>query len=153
MTSSTMSSSVTETASGRPTAWRGRTSSLLAGIGSILVLAVTFAPWYRVSGDHVPRTAWQVDPLVLALLLAVVLAGAALAAAGARCRPVRRGAVASVFGVTLVATIAVVFRLFFERPGGNAATAVAFGAYPALLGINLVKASAVATLAQVRGRR
>lgn len=108
------------------------------------MLAVTFVPWYRVSTSHLPRTAWQQDPIVLALLLAVVLAGGALAVAGARRRPVRRRTVASVFGITLIATIAVVVRLFIDRPGGNAATAAAFGGYPALLGINLVKASAVA---------
>jgi hypothetical protein len=115
------------------------------------LLAVTFMPWYQVGTSHLPRTAWQENPVVLALILAVVLAGAALAGAGARGRPVRRRAVASVFGLTLITTLAVVFSLFIDRPGGNAATAVAFGAYPALLGINLVKASAVATHAL--GRR
>ena len=143
MSSSTMSQ-VIETPSGRPAALLRRTPYLLAGIGSILLLAVTFAPWYRVSGGHVPRTAWQENPIVLALLLAVVLAGAALAGSGARSEPAQRRALASVFGVTLIATIAVVVSLFIDRPGGNAATAVAFGGYPALLGINLVKASAVA---------
>jgi hypothetical protein len=117
------------------------------------LLAVTFVPWYRVGASHLPRTAWQENPVVLALLLAVVLAGAVLAGAGVSGRPVRRRASASVFGLTLIATIVVVVSLFIDRPGGNAATAVAFGGYPALLGINLVKASAAAKLALARRGR
>jgi hypothetical protein len=56
------------------------------------------------------------------------------------------------FGLTLITTLAVAVSLFVDRPGGNAATAVAFGGYPALLGINLVKASAVVTLTAARAR-
>jgi len=153
MNTSTMSSPVIETTGSGPAGWRGRPAYLLAGIGSIILLAVTFVPWYRTGTSHLPRTAWQEDPIVLALLLAVVLAGAALAGAGARGRPVRRRTLASVFGITLITTIAVVLRLFIDRPGGNAVTAVASGGYPALLGINLVKASAVAALAPARRLR
>jgi hypothetical protein len=47
----------------------------------------------------------------------------------------------------------VVFRLFIARPGGNAATTLAFAGYPALLAINLIKTSAVVSLALVRRRR
>src|SRR5215469_16078549 len=114
MNTSTMSSRVSETTGSRPAAQPRLTSHLLAAIGSILLLAVTFVPWYRVGTSHLPRTAWQEDPFVLALLLAVVLAGAVLAGGGARGRPVRRGAVASVFGLALIATIAVVVRLFID---------------------------------------
>lgn len=58
---------------------------------------------------------------------------------------------ACLFCLTLIATIAVVLTLFIDRPGG---AAVAFGGYAALLGINLVKASAVVSLARTRrGRR
>jgi len=142
-----------ETTGSRPGRLRRRAPSLLAGIGSILLLAVTFLPWYRVGPGQLTRNAWQQDPLVLALLLAVVLAGAALAAAGARGLPVGPRAGASAFGLTLIATLVVVFSLFIDRPGGNAATAVAFGGYPALLGINLVKASAVFTHALARRSR
>jgi hypothetical protein len=148
-----MSSPVVEGKGSQPAAWRRRSPYLLAGIGSILLLAVTFAPWYRMGASHLSRTAWQEDPVVLALLLAVVLAGAALAGAGARGRPLRRRILASVFGITLVTTIVVVVRLFIDRPGGNAATALAFGGYPALLGINLVKVSAVAKLPPARRGR
>jgi len=144
---------VIESAGSRPAAWPRRAPYLLAAIGSTIVLAVTFVPWYLVGTSHLARTAWQENPVVLALLLAVALAGAAHAVAGALGRPVRRPAVAAVFGLTLIATLAVVFSLFIDRPGGNAVTAVAFGGYPALLGINLVKASAVATLARARRGR
>ena len=138
--------------SSRPAGWRKRTPQLLAGIGSILVLAVTFLPWYRVGTSHVLRTAWQEDQVVLALLLAVVVAGAALAVAGAR-RPLPQRAVWPVFGLTLITTLVVVFTVFIDRPGGNAATAVAFGGYSALLGVNLVKASVVVTHALARRGR
>ena len=132
----------------RPAGWRMRAQYLFAGLGSILLLAVTFLPWYRVGTSHLPRTAWQEEPVVLALLLAVVVAGAALAAAGVSGRPVPRRAVATAFGLTLITTLAVVFTLYIDRPGGNAATAIAFGGYPALLGINLVKGSVVTALAR-----
>jgi hypothetical protein len=133
--------------------WRRRAPYLLAGLGSILLLVVTFMPWYRVGTSHLPRTAWQENPVVLALLLAVVIAGAVLAAAGARGRPLPQRAVAPVFGLTLIATLVVVFTLFIDRPGGNAATAAAFGGYAALLGINVVKASVMVTHALARRGR
>jgi hypothetical protein len=103
------SSCVIEATSSRTAPPPRQAPSLLAAIGSAVVLAATFVPWYRTGTSHLPRTAWQENPVVLALLLAVVLAGAA--------------------------------------------TALAFGGYPALLGINLVKASAVVTLAAARRGR
>jgi hypothetical protein len=147
-----MSSPVLAMTGSRPGGWHGRVQYLLAGIGSILLLAVTFLPWYRVGASHLPRSAWQEDPVVLALILAVVVAGAALAGAGAGGKPVPQRAVAPVFGLTLITTLVVVFTLFIDRPGGNAVTAVAFGGYPALLGINLVKASVIVTHALARRR-
>lgn len=152
MISPTTSIPVTDVASYGRTAPARRIASLLAAIGSLIVLAATFMPWYRTGAQHLPRTAWQAGPVVVALLLAVAIAGAALAAAGARKRSLRRRAGASVFGLTLITTIAVVVSLFIDRPGGNAATVLAFGGYPALLGINLIKTSAILTLAR-RSRR
>jgi hypothetical protein len=125
---------------------------LLAAVGSMLVLAVTFAPWYRVGPGHVARSVWQESPLVLALLLATVLAGGVLTYAAARGRILAKRTLVSVFALTLAATLVVVFRLFIERPGGNAATILGFGGYPALLAINLIKASAVMSLALARRR-
>lgn len=151
MNSSTMPSRVIEATSSQPAAPPRRAPHLLAAIGSMLVLAVTFVPWYRVGASHLPRTAWQESPVVLGLLLAVVLAGAAVTVATLRGLSLARPAVATVFGLTLIATIVVVVSLFIDRPGGNSATAIAFGGYPALLGINLVKACTVVTL--LRSRR
>ena len=150
MNSSTASIPVNDVVSDRRAAPKKRIASLLAIIGSLIVLASTLMPWYRTGADHLLHTAWQESPVVLALLLAVAIAGAALAAAGSHKRSVRRSAGASVFGLTLITTIAVVVGLFIDRPGGNAATTLAFGGYPALLGINLVKASG--TLMLVRRR-
>jgi hypothetical protein len=83
VTFSTMPSRVIETTPRWAAARFSRTPYLLAAIGSVLLLAVTFVPWYRVGTSHLPRTAWQGNPIVLALLMAVVLAGAAVAGAGA----------------------------------------------------------------------
>jgi uncharacterized integral membrane protein len=149
----TMSSQTTEAEISRQQARRQPLPLVLAGAGSILLLIVTFLPWYRVGPEHVSRSAWQESPLVLVLLLAVVFVGAALAYAVARGRVLAERTLVSVFALTLATTLVVVFRLFFERPGGNAATTLAFGGYPALLAINLVKTSAIVSLALARRRR
>jgi hypothetical protein len=136
-----------------PQARRQPVPPVLAAAGSILLLVVTFVPWYRVGPEHAFRSAWQENPLVLVLLLAVVLVGGALATAAYRGRALTERTLAAVFALTLVTTLVVVFRLFIERPGGNAATTLAFGGYPALLAINLVKTSAVLSMALHRRRR
>lgn len=146
-----MSSAAAEPEGSRPGKWRERTPTVLAAVGSVVLLAATFAPWYRTGSGHAYRSAWPEDPIVLALLLAVVLAGGALAYVTARGRHGDSRALVSIFALTLAATLAVVFRLFIDRPGGNASTAVAFGGYPALLGINMVKAAAAGML--TAGRR
>jgi hypothetical protein len=125
---------------------------LLAGTGSIVVLAMTFAPWYRVGPEHVSRSVGQESPLVLVLLLATVLAAGVLTCAAGRGRIPAKPTLVSVFLLTLATTLLVVFRLFIERPGGNAATTLAFGGYLALLAINLVKASAVTSFVLMRRR-
>jgi hypothetical protein len=148
-----MSAQITEAETSRQQARRQPAPMVLAGAGAILLLIVTFAPWYRVGPEHVARSAWQESPLVLVLLLAVVLVGAALAYAAARGRALAERTLVSVFALTLATTLVVVFRLFIERPGGNAPTTLAFAGYPALLAINLVKTSAVVSLALARRRR
>jgi drug/metabolite transporter (DMT)-like permease len=124
----------------------------LAAVGSILALAVTFAPWYRIGPGHVSRSVGQESPLILVLLLTTALAAGVLTYAAARGRIPAKRTLVSVFVLTLVTTLAVAFRLFIERPGGNAATTLAFGGYPALLSINLVKASAVTSFVRARRR-
>jgi hypothetical protein len=137
----------------RPARRGTRPSQVLATVGAVLLLGMTFAPWYKVGSGHVSRNAWQENPVVLALLLLVVLIGAALAFAWSRGREINQRTLQGVFAVTMAATLVVVFRLFIERPGGNSSTQVAFGAYPALVGINLVKAGAIVALARSRPRR
>jgi hypothetical protein len=137
----------------RPRARRQLAPMALAAAGSILLLIVTFVPWYRIGPEHVARSAWQESPLVLVLLLAVVFAGGALAYAAARGRVLTERTLTAAFALTLATTLVVVFRLFIDRPGGNATTMLAFGGYPALLAINLVKTSAVVSLALARRRR
>jgi hypothetical protein len=147
-----MSSETTEPDVARPPARGQWVPRLLAAVGSILLLGITFVPWYRVGPGQVSHSAWQESPAVLVLLLAVVVAGGALAAAS-RSRAMTKRTLTAVFALTLATTLVVVFRLFIDRPGGNAATTLAFGGYPALLAINLVKTSAVLSIALDRRRR
>jgi len=123
---------------------------VLAAAGSLLSLAALFLPWYQVGPGHAARTLAGQDPVMLVPMAAVILAGGALAAGLARGRTPAARTLRAIFTLTFATTLAVVFTLFIHRPGGNAATMLAFGGYPALLGINLVKASAVITLATSR---
>jgi hypothetical protein len=146
-----MSPEMTEPEVARPPARRQPVPIVLATAGAILLLVVTFVPWYRVG--QVSRSAWQESPVVLVLLLAVVFAGSGVAAVALRGRALTERTLTAVFVLTLATTLVVVFRLFIDRPGGNAATTLAFGGYPALLAINLVKTSAVLSIALARRRR
>jgi hypothetical protein len=76
----------------------------------------------------------------------VIVIGVALASALARGRTPSATTLRVIFAVTLITTLAIVFSLFIHRPGGNSATVLAYGGYPALVGVNLVKTSAVVTL-------
>jgi hypothetical protein len=149
----TMSSQMTEAATSRQQTRSQPVPTVLAGAGSILLLIATFAPWYRVGPEHTSGSAWQQSPIVVVLLLVVDLVGGALAYAAASGRVLAERTLVSVFALTLATTLVVVFRLFIDRPGGNASTTLAYGGYPALLAINLVKTSAVVSLALARRRR
>ena len=131
----------------RSAPWRARLPMMLAAAGSLLSLAVLFLPWYQVGPGHAARTLAGQDPVMLVPMAAVILAGGALATGLARGKTPAARTLRAVFMLTFATTLAVVFTLFIDRPGGNAATMLAFGGYPALLGINLVKASAAITLA------
>jgi hypothetical protein len=123
---------------------------VLAVAGSLLSLAALFLPWYQVGPGHAPRTLAEQNPVMLVPMAAVILAGGALAGTLARGKTPAARTLRAIFTLTFATTLAVVFTLFIDRPGGNAATTLAFGGYPALLGINLVKASAVISLAASR---
>ena len=128
-------------------------TGLVAGAGALLLFAVMLLPWYRARATGLPRSAWQADWFVLALLLALVLAGVALAAVTATGRAIGLGTAAAVTAFGFVVTITVVVRLFIQRPGGNALTAVALGGYLGLAGINTIKGSAILMIASARRRR
>ena len=134
----------------RSAPWRTRLPMVLAVAGSLLSLAALFLPWYQVGPGHAPRTLAEQNPVMLVPIAAVILAGGALVAALARGKTPAARTLRAIFTLTFATTLAVVFTLFIHRPGGNAVTMLAFGGYPALLGINLVKASVVITFAASR---
>ena len=58
-------------------------------------------------------------------------------------RPLPGSAVNAIIGLAFVVTITVVIALFIARPGGNTATAAAFGGYVGLAAINTIKGGAI----------
>jgi hypothetical protein len=127
-----------------------RVAGLFAGAGALLLVAVMFLPWYRAAGAGRSESAWQAYSFELALLLVLAVAGVALAAGTAAGRRVRVAATAAVTAMAFLATITVVVRLFIDRPGGNAATAVAFGGFLGLAAINTVKGGAILMIISAR---
>lgn len=87
------------------------------------------------------------DHLAVALVgagtLLLFLVGAGLALGALAGRPPRGAAVNVVIGFAFLVTITVVIALFTARPGGNAATAVAFGGYVALAANGTIKGGAI----------
>ena len=61
-------------------------------------------------------------------------------------------AVNVVIGFSVLVTITVVIALFIARPGGNAATAVAFGGFVGLAAINTIKGGAILMAINARSR-
>jgi hypothetical protein len=57
-----------------------------------------------------------------------------------------------VAGLAFLVTIMVVISLFIARPGGNTATAVAFGGYVGLAAINTIKGAAILMTINARRR-
>jgi hypothetical protein len=113
-----------------------------------------FLPWYRDAGaDGGTLSAWGGYWFVIAEVLLLFLAGAWLALSILTGRPLRGPAVTVVTGFAFVVTITVVIALFIARPGGNAATAVAFGGYIGLAAIGMIKGGAIVIAASVRKRK
>jgi hypothetical protein len=103
-----------------------------------------FLPWYRNAGaEGGTRSAWGGYWFVIAEMLLLFLVGAGLALAVLAGRPLRGPVVNVVIGFAFVVTITVVIALFIARPGGNAATAVAFGGFVGLTAINTIKGGAI----------
>jgi hypothetical protein len=112
-----------------------------------------FLPWYRDTGaDGGTLSAWGGYWFVIAEMLLLFLAGAGLALGVLAGRPLRGPAVTVVIGFAFAVTITVVIALFIARPGGNAATAVAFGGYVGLAAVNTIKGGAIVMATSTRKR-
>jgi hypothetical protein len=118
-----------------------------------LLLVAMFLPWYRdTDADGGTLSGWDGYWFVIAEMLVLFLAGAGLALGALVGKPLRGPAVTVVIGFAFVVTITVVIALFIARPGGNAATAVAFGGYVALAANGTIKGGAVLMATNARRR-
>jgi hypothetical protein len=122
-----------------------------AAAGALLLPVAMFLPWYR-DADGGTLSAWGGYWFVIAEMLLLFLVGAGLALGVLTGRPLRGPAVTVVIGFAFLVTITVVIALFIARPGGNAATAVAFGGYVGLAAINTIKGGAIVMAANARRR-
>jgi hypothetical protein len=110
-----------------------------------------FLPWYR-DADGGTLSAWGGYWFVIAEMLILFLAGAGLALGVLAGRPLGGPALNVVIGFAFLVTISVVIALFIARPGGNAATAVAFGGFVGLAAINTIKGGAILMAINARRR-
>ena len=132
---------------------RDRLAVALVGAGTLLLLVAMFLPWYRdTDGDGGTLSAWGGYWFVIAGMLLLFLVGAGLALGALAGRPLRRPAVNVVIGFAFLVTITTVIALFIARPGGNAATAVAFGGYVALAANGTIKGGAIVMATSTRKR-
>jgi len=123
---------------------RDNLAGVLAAAGALLLPVAMFLPWYRDTGaDGGTLSAWGGYWFVIAEMLLLFLAGAGLALGVLAGRPLRGPAVTVVIGFAFAVTITVVIALFVARPGGSAATAVAFGGYVGLAAVNTIKGGAI----------
>jgi hypothetical protein len=131
-----------------------RTGDLLAGLGGIALLAVTFAPWYHflegqsvgtrnIEVGHETQSAWESLTVLRFLLILVALLGIAQLATTAFERTTAWPVAASVFGAAIgsMATIWVVIRLV-NPPGTNLFADLRWGAWVGLVCVVAVTAGA-----------
>ena len=132
---------------------RDNLAGALAGAGALLLPVSMFLPWYR-DADAGGGTllAWGGYWFVIAEMLVLFLVGAGLALGVLAGRLMAGPAVNVVIGFTFLVTITVVIALFIARPGGNAATAVAFGGFVGLAAINTIKGGAIVMAINARWR-
>ena len=132
---------------------RDNLARVLAGAGALLLPVAMFLPWYRdADADGGTLTVWGGYWFVIAEMLVLFLAGAGLTLGALAGRPPRRPAVNVVIGFAFLVTITTVIALFIARPGGNAATAVAFGGYVALAANGTIKGGAIVMATSTRKR-
>ena len=127
-------------------------AGVLAGAGVLLLPVAMFLPWYTDTGGGGTLSAWGGYWFVIAEMLVLFLVGAGLALGALAGRPLRRPAVSVVIGFAFLVTITTVAALFIARPGGNAATAVAFGGYVALAANGTIKGGAIVMATSTRKR-
>ena len=123
----------------------------LVGAGTLLLPVAMFLPWYR-DADGGTVSAWGGYWFVIAGMLLLFLAGAVLALSILAGRPWRGPAMPGLIGFAFLVTITMVIALFIARPGGNAATAAAFGGYVALAATGTIKGGAIVMATGVRKR-
>jgi len=130
---------------------RHKLAGFLAGAGALLLPVTMSLPWYRAADGGQTFSAWDGYRFVAAEMVLLAVAGAWLALRLLAGTPVRETALRVIIGVAFAVTISMVVALFIARPGGNHATALAFGGYAAFLAINAIKGSAI--LMTIKARR
>jgi hypothetical protein len=100
-------------------------------------------PWYRAADGGGTFSAWDGYRFVAAEMVVLFLAGAWLVLRIVAGRPASETALRLIIGLAFAVTISMVIALFIARPGGNHATALAFGGYAAFLAINAIKSAAI----------
>ena len=125
-------------------------AGVLAAAGTLLLPVVTFLPWYRDAGGGGTFSAWGGPWFVIAGMLLLFPAGAWLTVSILAGRPPRGPAVDAIIALAFAVTITVVIALFIARPGGNSATAAAFGGYAGLAAIGTIKGAAILTTITAR---
>ena len=126
-------------------AWSSRNilAGVLAGAGTLLLPVAMLLPWYRNASGGGTLSAWGGYWFVIAGMLLLFLAGAWLVLSTLAGRALRGPALHLITGLAFAVTITVVIALFIARPGGNSATAAAFGGYVGLAAINTIKGGAI----------
>jgi len=128
---------------------RIRPGELIAAVGAIALLIVTFLNWYTFrgsnrlrflvlsSGKPAPLTgnAWHVFSNTSLLLAVFMLLALALAAVRGAQRRVEFPLAGVATGVGVLLVLVMLYKLFVSRPGGNAYTQAAIGGY---LGLALI---------------
>ena len=132
-------------------AGRNTLAGVLAGAGTLLLPVAMFLPWYR-DADGGTLSAWGGYWFLAAEMIVLFLAGAWLALSILAGRPLRGPALHVIIGLAFVVTITSVIALFIAQPGGNTATAVAFGGYVGLTAINTIKGGAILMTINARRR-
>ncbi len=133
-----------------------RRGELIAAIGAVALLIVTFLDWYTFkgsarlrflvlsSGKPAPLTgsAWHVFSNTALLLGVLMILALALAVVRATDRRVEFPLAAVTAGLGAITALLMLDKLFVSRPGGNTYTQVAVGGYLGLILIIVITVGA-----------